>query len=795
MSPSKTKRWAWRSLFAIASLCALIVAGLYGVLNASLAQLDGYLQLPMLKHPVSVQRDALGVPTITAASRLDLARVTGFVHAQERFFQMDLLRRDAAGELSQLFGGAGLSHDKKRRFHGLRGIARVSASQLGAADRELLEAYTAGVNSGLKALTAKPFEYFALNQSPAPWRVEDTILVIHAMWLTLTDENADRDLNLTRLHEVVPAQIYDYLTQRGTDLDAALDGSEWPVLPIPDAHVYNARARAEALSLAAPASAAIGSDAHLEGLQGSNNWAVTAKRSAHGGAIVANDMHLMLRVPNLWFRARLQVTGKLDMTGVTLPGTPAIVAGSTGKIAWGFTNSYADTADLVRLELHPDDPRQYLTQSGYKQLSVRTEVIEIAGGEAVAHAIDKSIWGPVRDADGVRYAVQWMAREVHASNIALMRFEHLDNVAQALDGARAVGMPPQNLVVVDTAGNAGWAIAGALPALRSQIDRRRALAFDQASVTLGRIGAAAPSLVNPADGNLYSANSRLVDANSHPGLGDGSYALGARQAQIRDGLRAHAKVDEAVMLDIALDDRALFLERWRALLAASLTASVARRDPRFQKIRELLPSWSGRALPEDVAYRWVREFRTSVTDLVMQGLLAEVRARYPDFELLKMRQLEGVVWQILGARPQHLLSPQFADYDALLVGALKRCVQRVADEFPGPVQERTHGEYNRSPIAHPLTRAVPQLAKFLNMPDEAQPGDAFMPRVRRRWGGASQRFAVSPGKEQLGYFHMPAGQSGHPLSPFYRAGHSAWVHGVATPFLPGTKQHLLQFLP
>ena len=278
----------------------------------------------------------------------------------------------------------------------------------------MLQAYAAGVNAGLGALDAKPFEYFPVNQTPRLWALEDTILAIHAMWITLTDEAAERDLNLTRMYDVLPPEVYAYLTQVGSKQDAALDGSSWSSLPIPAAQVYDARRFGETLVHSAILPVALHRDAHLEGLQGSNNWAVMGRRSTHGGAIVANDMHLSLRVPNLWFRARFVIPGLLDISGVSLPGAPAIVAGSNGKLAWGFTNSYVDTADLVRLELDPNNPRRYRTRDGYRNFSVRKEVVQIAGGDATTINFDETIWGPVRNADGQRYAVQWMARAANA---------------------------------------------------------------------------------------------------------------------------------------------------------------------------------------------------------------------------------------------------------------------------------------------------------------------------------------------------------------------------------------------
>ncbi|MEM7404850.1 MAG: penicillin acylase family protein [Pseudomonadota bacterium] len=788
-------RWLVRGVAVVLVVLAALAGTFYMALRASLAPLDGELAMPILNAPVSVLRDAHGVPTITGANRLDIARATGLVHAQERFFQMDLMRRDAAGEISALFGRTAVPHDKKRRFLRLRRVARSAIASARPPHRDLLQAYADGVNAGLEAMAVRPPEYLLLRQTPAPWLPEDTMLVVLAMWITLTDETGDRDLQLTRLHSTLPKELYDYLTQLGSADDAALDGSVWTPLPIPPAGVFDGRRRAvDGSATRLPERSLIG-DEHLEGLLGSNNWAVTGARSKHGGALVANDMHLKLSVPNIWFRARLVVPDQLDATGVMLPGAPAIVAGSTGKLAWGFTNSHVDTTDLVALEVNPDDPNQYRTLDGFKPFTEHQEVIEVAGGAADSLTVRETIWGPVREADGRLYAVQWVATEPGATGVALLDFEHLDTVQQAVAKARQIGMPPQNLAVVDRTGSAGWVVAGAVPKSRPGVDRRRAISAAEVAAPMRASASTVPDIIDPPDGNIFSANSRIIAPGRYPGLSDGSYAYGARQAQIRDGLRKPGKVDEADLLAIALDDRALFLERWRKLLEATLTPAVAASDPRFAKIRALLPSWSGRALPDDVAYRWVREFRASVTANVLYGLIFEVRARYPDFRFLKMRQLEGVVWQILVERPAHLLRPNFASYDDLLVKSLDHAIKRVAKSTPGPIEERVFGEYNRGRIAHPLTIALPELDGLLNMPDLPVPGDAYMPRVSRRWGGVSERFIVSPGKEESGIFHMPGGQSGHFLSPYYRAGHLDWVEGRKTAFLPGEAQHELRLSP
>ena len=238
--------------------------------------------------------------------------------------------------------------------------------------------------------------------------------------MTLTDEDAKRDLNLTRIYDVLPPAMYEYVTQAGTDLDAAMDGSTYDVFPIPTPDQYNPRARGLALKNKTAKDKTAGpipNDEHLAGLMGSNNWAVVNARSKHGGAIVANDMHLSLRVPNIWYRARLVIPGELDATGVTLPGGPPLVAGSTGKIAWGFTNSNVDTADLILIEPKPGQSNEYLTPLGSRTFTERREVIEVANGEPVEMLIKDTIFGPVIRADDKSYAIQWAAHQPGVVNL------------------------------------------------------------------------------------------------------------------------------------------------------------------------------------------------------------------------------------------------------------------------------------------------------------------------------------------------------------------------------------------
>jgi penicillin amidase len=281
-----------------------------------------------------------------------------------------------------------------------------------------------------------------------------------------------------------------------------------------------------------------------------------------------------------------------------------------------------------------------------------------------------------------------------------------------------------------------------------------------------------------------TANNRLVGGLGLQMLGPGSYDPGARARQIRDDLRALRRPRERDMLDVQLDDRALLMERWRSLALGALTEPSLTRPERREFRRLIQTDWNGRASTDSVGYRLVREFRTKVAELALAPFVAEARQLDPDFPATPGRSLEGPVWALVTGRPRHLLDPKYPDWHALLLDAVDRTVSSLAADGR-PLADRSWGEVNTVRVQHPLAGAVPWVGAWLNMPPQALPGDLHVPRVQGPTMGASERLTVSPGHEEDGYFHMPAGQSGHPLSPNYRDGHTAWARGEPTPFLPG----------
>jgi penicillin amidase len=664
------------------------------------------------------------------------------------------------------------------------------------------------VNAGLSALGRPPFEYLLLRAQPAPWTSEDTILVSLAMFIELHDERGAQESARGLMRDLLPPALYSFLTPPGTEWDAPIVGPALAVPPIPGPEVFDARQETPPL-LRRPRDRRTAVDAPLRVAQGSapepelgsNNWAVAGSHTATGAALVADDMHLGISVPNTWYRASMawsDAAGEHRITGVTLPGAPTLVVGSTGRIAWAYTNSQGDWNDLVVLEPDPADPARYRTPDGPRAYERHPETIRVKGGPDETMEVLGTIWGPVVDADhlGRRRALHWTAYDPQAVNVALLDVETAANVDEAVARAARAGIPPQNFVCGDSAGRIAWTIIGRIPRRVGLSGREPESWADGSKRWDGWLDPAEyPRVVDPPSGKLWSANSRMVDGEMLARIGETGYDLGARQQQIRDALLPLAKATPADMLRIQLDDRALFLSRWRDLLLKTLDAAAVGADARRSEFRRHVEGWGGRASADSVGYRLVRAFRATLAEEVFGAITVRCKAADARFDYTgQVWRFEGPLWELVTQRPPHMLGVRHRTWDDQLLVAVDRTIEALLVQG-GSLADRTWGERNTSRVQHPLSLAVPALGRWLDMPRLRLPGDSHMPRFQSPRAGASERLAVSPGREAEGYFHMPAGQNGHPLSPNYGDGHAAWAEGRPTPFLPGPAVHTLVLRP
>ncbi|WP_282273081.1 penicillin acylase family protein, partial [Stenotrophomonas sp. PS02298] len=635
-----------------------------------------------------------------------------------------------------------------------------------------------GVNAGLAALRGRPWPYLLLRQQPRPWELEDSVLTGLAMYADLQDPTNTRELAMARIRSVVPPALYAMLAHDGSSWDAPLFGAPRGDAVLPDAATLDLRKQT---GTAPPAPVATDSE-----VLGSNNFAVAGALTEDGRAIIADDMHLGLRAPNIWFRARLRYAdptapeGKVDVAGFTLPGLPAVIVGSNTRVAWAFTNSYIDTADYTALPASTP-------------LRSYNEAIAVAGANPEMLLVRESDWGPVLhdEPGGQLLALRWVGQQAGAVRLDFADMAKAADLDSAFAVADRAGIPAQNLLVADRSGRIAWRLIGARPA-RDPSCHADAAAQVNCSPWPIRTDHA-PALVDPPDHRLWTANGRVLDGAALAEVGDGGYDFGARAKQIRDGLFAHESFKENDLLAIQLDDRALLMERWWKLLRQTVEHSD---DPALKRLEAASRQWQGRASTDSVSYRMARGFRGILMDNMEGALLAPAKEHLGERYIPpKLAQFEGVLWPLLKERPPHLLPPPYESWDALLADSARQLEKDLAEQGPDLAQ-RSWGERNTAAICHPVSMALPGLFKrWLCMPAQPLAGDDNMPRVVGPRFGASERMVVSPGHEADGIVHMPGGQSGHPLSPFWGAGHDDWVEGRPTPFLPGKAAHTLSLSP
>ena len=802
MVTSRAQYWILAFLAALFGLSLFGLLAIYLAARGSTPILDGQVSLNTLQMPTTITRDANGTVAIRAETWADGARALGFVHGQERFFEMDLTRRSAAGELSALLGSDTLAMDKEKRPHQFRARMAEQWRRLPAEDKTILTVYAEGVNAGLNSLSIRPWQYLLLGESPETWREEDSLLVVAEMYYVLQSRNIQDAFAEAALRQIAGDRLFNWLKPRGGRWDGALDGSVLAQSPMPTVDEINTRKSEhgnQARSIANTMSALhTGFEDNPEFKPGSNNWAVSAAIGKHGVPILADDMHLALSVPNIWFRGEMHIKRAPDgspvrIVGVTLPGVPGFVVGSNGHVAWGFTSAEGDWFDWVPIQ-RATDGQGYVDDDKTIPFDIVQEVIAVSGAPSVTLKVKRTRWGPVmRTWQGNEYALNWLAHWPNSINVKLEDMLFTKTIDAAIKVAQNSGVPQQNVLIVDKLGGMAWTIAGRLPARRHLRTGEPRKGFTSpGELPIAWLPTSQyPLIKNPQNGRLWTANSRQLGGVAGEKIGEGRGDLGARSQQIRDRLNEADQFDEAGLYAIQLDDEARFMKHWVTLVSDISTQSPD--HPAFADVHRIVAGWNGKAGADQAAYAIARVFRFKVMETLRTTW---VNACAPNLKL-HVRwdgRMEYPVWAAILERPLHLLPMPFVTWDDFLAHELSLVVSELVPKY-GSLDRAKWGYLNKANIVHPLSQAAPKLLGWLNMPSTPLSGDNHMPRVATKTDGASQRLVVSPGREEQGILTMPGGQSGHPLSPFYGAGHSDWLNGLPTPLLAGEVRHRLVLEP
>ena len=791
---ARNRRGILKFVMYLLSIILLVVVGvgifLIMKLRASLPVRDGERQVEGLDFPVTITSDRFGIPTITAQTRRDAALALGYVTARDRLFQMDLLRRRAAGRLSEIFGKAAIETDKRQRVIGFNRVASKIVAQLPNEQKQSLAAYTAGVNAFIQQMGTAPLEFLLLRYRPEPWKAEDSILVALNMFQMLSFSD-DEERMVSIMEKSLPPEVVAFLTPDTDSYTQVLVGgsdSHRPIQPIP----------VEAL-------ASIRRDPKQDGVRaaklvqptdfdvGSNNWAVDGSKTVDERVIVANDIHIGLSVPNLWYRASLRY-GNVKTAGIVLPGVPATIIGSNGHVAWGLTNISGDFLDLVQLEINPENPDEYKTPSGWRRFEVVDEQINIKGGKHVIHPVKLTIWGPVSQTSlmGKPVAIHATAQQPDAVDVGLLEMNEAKTLEDGLDVMNHFGAPPLNAVVADVNGRIGWTYCGRIP-LRKGFDGSTTKSW--ADGHIGWDGYIPPSelprLIAPPEGFLATANNRTLGKNYPYTIGH-NFANSYRAYRISQRLNAMERVTEQDMFQLQLDTRCDFYEFYQQLALSVLTEGVIADDLHLSDAHKHIAAWDGKAEVDSVAFGLLVRFRKVLAEDVFEPFLALCQEADGNF-LYTWRNMDVPLQMLLTEKiAETLPDPEhYQDWEGFIVSKLEQSVEQLCSEYNCKSLDRlTWGKIHRPRISHPLG-FIPVLGRFLNMPENPLPGSDSCVRSSR----ASDRMVVSPGHDADGILHIPCGQSGHPLSKNYKDQHDYWVRGESLPFLSGRTTHTLRLEP
>ncbi len=779
-------------LAVLTGLIILVMLATWIWLRGSLPDYSGTDYSDKLTEKISIERDSYAVPTVTGSTREEVAYGIGYVHGQDRFFQMDLLRRAPAGELAEIFGPAAVAQDRRVRLHGFRQKANLAWDKMPEDQGRTLEYYVAGVNAGLVSLRSKPWEYGLLKSEAQPWSPQDSILVLYAFYLDLQD-NPERDYARWIARKLLPLEVVEFFDHPTNAWEASVDGSVIPIPEIPGPEVF-AYLQANREDTARPE---IGDPPETH--PGSNNWVVGSVLSTTGYPILANDPHLGMNVPNNWYKLSYQYprpeTGEVVQAhGFSVPGSPGIVVGSTHSLAWGVTNAQIDTDDLIVLEEGENGYPEYKTSTGTAQIRLRQEIIRVRDEEPITVDIPYTQWGPVirETPDGVKLVRRWAAYHADAANTVALQFDRCSTVDEFLDMAHWANLPVQNYVVADSAGNFAYTLAGFVPDRRGA-DPYQAIMSSQADkVWNTKLDPANwPVYRNPANQRLWTANNRILGTENYRKLGSGSFAEFPRAHQIRDKLLAKDKLGPDAMADLQHDNEVIFLLRWRELMLDTLSA-MENPTGQLERMESEVRAWNGRADPDSIGFTLIRGFRASLARDVLTRIFRPCLDFDPKgFDPFSF-QFEEPLYRIASQQPDHLLDPKYQSWQEALEFVLHRLVDRTKQNG---WEYYRWGNRNKANFRHPFSFSMPVLGFLLDMPRTEQAGASYCPKVLSGSFCAGFRMVASPGKLEDSIFQLGCGQSGHFLSPHYRDLHSTWSGRTYLPLLPGPPVHTLNILP
>jgi len=811
-------------VWILAVLVVVACATLWWFVYRPLPQLDGAATLPGLMKEVSVERDSWGVPHVRASSIEDLAEAQGYVMAQDRLWQMDLLRRVGRGQISEIIGRRGLDYDKQFRTFGFSRAAERDLGLLDPASRTVLEAYARGVNHFIEQHSNQlPLEFSLLQYKPQPWQASDTLVISAYMYRTLTnrwDEELDRAkvtqmVGVERAKDIfsVDAAMDHFVVG---DPNVANDGSQRARAGANDEDddddemepetVLKADGSSEGTPLLSQHPVDLtsalwpsvenfieASQSEIRHSLGSNNWVVSGAHAATGKPLLANDTHLELTIPPIWYEIHLTAPG-LNVKGFTLPGAPLVVIGHNDRIAWGFTNNGADVQDLYIESFNPASPDEYLVHGAWTKAQTFDETIHVKGQPDEHLKVAVTRHGPVvHREDDKGYALRWTATEPGGLANTYDWLGKAQNWTEFRNIMKQVWGPGQNAVYADVDGNIGYIMAARVPIRKKgrgevpvpgdtdDYEWTGYIPFDQL-----------PQAFNPESGLIVTANARVVGPNYKPYLTD-RWEEPYRVARIYDLLHDKHDLRPEDMLKVQTDTYSyphLFLGE--QLSAAAKTAQP--KDDRAKQLIATLKDWNGIADANSPIPSFLGATRRSLLQLIFEPYLGK------DTNLYEWRSM-AFLQRILTDRPANWLPKAYKNYDELLVAAADKAIEKLVEQTKsGRIEDWSWKRLDSLDMAHPLGHEG-LLKDLLSITGKPQSGTGYSVRAATPHHGPAMRFVANLADWDNSILLIPAGQSGQPGSGHYTDQFSSWYEGtpIFAPFTDAAeakvRKHTLTLKP
>ena len=802
----KGKRGGIARLLTVCLVLVVIIALALGVgllwvrsaMQAQLPQLDGDRRTIAVVAPVTVQRDRYGVPHINAASLDDLIAAQGYVAAQDRLWQMDMMRRVAAGEVAELLGSRFVAHDRTQRVLQMRQTAERLTASLSPQDRRLLEDYARGVNAYIREADQLPAEFRLLHYEPHPWLPVDSMLIVLNMVQTLDEQwptKLAREQITRRLGPTLAADLYPTGSWRDHPPAAATPDlsqpEQNPPPPQPDEESWN-NAADDLLRLRA--SLRVGSaetDPCLTCNPGSNEWAISGAHTASGRPLLSNDMHLNHSVPGIWYEMDLRAPG-FHAAGVALPGVPFITAGHNEHVAWGYTALYGDTQDVYveRTNAQGD----YWDGSAWRPMEHDRETIHVRFSADqiidVAHTAHGPVLTPLLPHETRTLSLRWTVYDPQfAVGIPIFGINSAGNWQEMQAALAQWWAPTLNVIYADDQGHIGYQAVGHLP------QRPGGLAgtpiADSVHEWQGAIPfASLPSAFDPPSGILATANSR-VTPDGYPMPFTLEWASPYRNERIWKWLGSHERMTRADMLALQTDIES-DLDHVLAQRFAYAVDHARHSTPRLRAAADLLRAWDGVLHTGEAAPAIVTAAREALWQLLLEPKLG------PDWHLYEWPESAYAEEQLITTRPAAWLPANYAGWDDLLADAVDHGL--TAQHAPASPKNWRYGDVHTIELAHPLYAMLPFMG-WTGIKPQAQSGDTTTVKQVGHTFGPSQRFTMDWSDPDASTENIVMGQSGNPVSPYYRDQWPLWYGGatIALPFTPAAVQsateHTLRLVP